>query len=90
MSPALGPTVGGDTPGPGLRVRLDHPKALPSADFCCACGQLAEDAVGAREVQQLVIRAERHMRDTCTNPAVRAAAAHRDWRRHHPPKKRRK
>lgn len=68
----LGPTIGGDQPGPGLRIRLDHPKALPSADFTCSCGH-TEDATGAREVQQLVARAERHQRDDCTNPAVRAA-----------------
>lgn len=90
MKPGLAPTIGDPTPGCGLRVRHDHPRALPSADFNCACGDFAEDAAGDREVQQLVIRAERHMRDECTNPAVRAAAAHRDWRRHHPTTKRRK
>lgn len=90
MTPGIAPTIGGDRPGYGLRVRLDHPKALATADFNCACGAMAEDATGEREVQQLVIRAERHMRDHCTDPNVRAAAALRDWRRHHPAKTRRK
>lgn len=89
MTPGIAPTIGGDRPGYCLRVRLDHPKALATADFTCACGDMAEDATGEREVQQLVIRAERHMRDTCPNPNVRAAAL-RDWRRNHPTAKTRK
>lgn len=70
----IAPTIGGDRPGCGLRVRLDHPKALAAADFNCPCGDFAEDATGEHEVQQLVIRAARHMRDDCTNTEVRAAA----------------
>lgn len=75
----LAPTIGGARPGSGLRVRFDHRNTdLASADFACRCGHPAEDAVGALAVQQLVIRAERHMRDDCPLPDVRRAAAHRD------------
>jgi hypothetical protein len=79
--PGLGPTIGGSTPGPGLRVRLDRPNGLPTGDFDCACGEFAESAVGAAEVQAMTVRAERHMRDTCSNTEVRAAAALRSYRR---------
>lgn len=79
----VGPTVANPRPGFGLRVRLDHAKAksLAAADFNCACGQLAEDAIGFDAVEALVIRAERHMRDDCPIPEVRAAAALRSARR---------
>jgi hypothetical protein len=79
----IAPTIGGLHPGYGLRIRKDGPKKLATADFNCVCGELAEDAVGDDEVQQLAIRAERHMRDDCTNKDVRAAAARRDFRRKH-------
>lgn len=79
----LGPTIGNPRPGYGLRVRLDHAKAktLAAADFNCAGGDFAEEAVGYEAVKELVIRAERHMRDECTNEDVRAAAAQRSARR---------
>lgn len=92
MSVGLGPTIGGSRPGYGLRVRLDSPKAksLASADFACSCGRPSEDAVGYEAVQQLAIRAERHMRDECPNDDVRQAAALRDVRRKQQQNKRRK
>ncbi|MFJ7067528.1 hypothetical protein [Streptomyces sp. NPDC101115] len=82
-SGGIGPTIGGPRPGPGLRIRLDHAKAksLAAADFVCVCGLPAEDAVGYDAVQSLAIRAERHMRDDCPVPEVRAAAALRSERR---------
>ncbi|MGO4630538.1 hypothetical protein AB4225_06275 [Streptomyces sp. 2RAF24] len=86
----IGPTIGGPRPGCGLRVRMDHNKALPTGDFNCACGEFAEDAVGRDEVAAMAIRAERHMRDECPVPAVRAAAALRSDRRARQIKKARK
>lgn len=88
----IGPTIGNPNPGYGLRIRLDHAKAksLASADWACPCRRPAEHAVGYDEVQQLVIRAERHSRDECPNEAVRAAAALRSWRRKQYARKRRK
>ncbi|MGW7248848.1 hypothetical protein [Streptomyces decoyicus] len=84
----VGPTIGNPRPGYGLRVRLDHAKALASGDFNCRCGELAEDATGHEEVRQMAIRAERHMRDECPLEDVRSAAAARDRRRKNPPKRR--
>ncbi|WP_329151271.1 hypothetical protein OIU91_28510 [Streptomyces sp. NBC_01456] len=84
----IGPTIGTPQPGFGLRVRLDHKRALASGDFNCRCGELAEDAVGHDEVRQMAVRAERHMRDECPLEEVRAAAAMRDHRRKNPRKKR--
>ncbi|MFJ8855273.1 hypothetical protein [Streptomyces sp. NPDC102437] len=83
----IGPTIGNPRPGPGLRVRFDGSKSLVSADWSCACGAPPEDAIGPDAVQQLVLRAERHRRDTCTNEDVRTAAALRDHRRKHPSKR---
>ncbi|MFI8853640.1 hypothetical protein ACIGW3_26090 [Streptomyces sp. NPDC053499] len=79
MTPGLAPTIGGNRPGSGLRIRFDHKNTdLASADFSCRCGHPAEDAIGGPAVQQLVVRAERHMRDDCPLPDIRRAAAHRD------------
>ncbi|MFF5451839.1 hypothetical protein ACFY40_11440 [Streptomyces sp. NPDC012950] len=88
----IGPTIGNPAPGPGLRVRLDHAKAktLAAADFVCSCGRPPEDAVGYDAVEALVIRAERHMRDDCPVPEVRAAAAQRSARRVQHQKRKRK
>lgn len=88
----IGPTICNPNPGPGLRVRLDHARAksLASADWVCPCGRPAEDAVGYDNVEGLVIRAERHMRDECPNEHVRAAAAMRSERRKQHARKRRK
>ncbi|AZM53309.1 hypothetical protein DMA15_12520 [Streptomyces sp. WAC 01529] len=88
----IGPTICNPNPGFGLRVRLDHAKAksLASADWSCPCLRPAEHAVGYDEVEQLVIRAERHMRDECPNEHVRAAAAMRSERRKQHARKRRK
>lgn len=75
----IAPTIGNPRPGYGLRVRLDNPwgsRTLASADFMCPCGH-AEDAVGHREAEFLVIRAGRHQRDDCPIPEVREAAARR-------------
>lgn len=84
MSGRVTPTICDPKPGFGLRVRFDHPRALPVADADCRCGTFAESAVGEVEVQRLVIRFERHARDECPLPEVRAAAATRDWRRRNP------
>ncbi|SFK74775.1 hypothetical protein [Streptomyces pini] len=84
MSGRITPTICDPDHGFGIRVRLDSPKTLPVADADCRCGQFAESAEGEVAVQSLVIRAERHMRDDCPLPEVRAAAALRDWRRRHP------
>lgn len=84
MSAQAGPTICGPHPGYGIRIRHDHPNALASADADCRCGRFAASATGEIETQNLVIRAERHMRDDCTLPDVRRAAALRDWRRRHP------
>lgn len=84
----FGPTIGNPAPGPGLRVRFDGSKSLVAADWSCACGAPSEDAVGPDPVQQLVLRAERHRRDECTNEDVRRAAALRDHRRKNPRKNR--
>jgi len=84
----IAPTIGGQHPGFGLRIRKDGSKKLATGDVNCPCGEYAEDAVGDDEVQQMAIRAERHMRDECTNPDVRAAAARRDHRRNNPRKNR--
>ncbi|MFI1677010.1 hypothetical protein [Streptomyces sp. NPDC020607] len=72
----LGPTIGNPHPGYGIRVRLDNAKAksLAAADFTCPCGH-AEDALGYAETEQLVIRAQRHRRDSCPVPEVREQAA---------------
>lgn len=72
----IGPTIGNPRPGYGLRVRLDSPKAksLASADFTCPCGH-AEDALGYAEVEALARRSQRHKRDDCPIPEVRALAA---------------
>ncbi|WP_431784372.1 hypothetical protein [Streptomyces chumphonensis] len=78
MSGPITPTICGPQPGYGLRVRCDGNRALAVADVDCRCGQLAASATGALEVQQLVVRAERHMRDDCPIPEVRRAAAFRD------------
>lgn len=78
MRPGVGPSIGGPRPGFGLRIRLDSPRALATGDCNCACGEFAEDAVGADQVQQMTVRAERHMRDECPLCHVRAAAARRD------------
>lgn len=88
----VGPTIGNPHPGCGLRVRLDHAKAksLAAADFTCPCGRPPEDALGYEAVEQLVIRAERHMRDECPDEHVRAAAALRSKRRKQHARKRRK
>ncbi|MFF9568465.1 hypothetical protein [Streptomyces sp. NPDC014685] len=83
----IGPTIGNPAPGPGLRVRFDGPKSMVSADWSCACGAPGEDAIGPDAVQQLVLRAERHRRDTCPNEDVRQSAAMRDHRRRHPSKR---
>ncbi|MFF5285222.1 hypothetical protein [Streptomyces sp. NPDC013171] len=77
----IGPTIGSPRPGFGLRVRMDHNRALPTGDFNCRCGEFAEDAVGPEEVASMAVRAERHMRDDCPLPDVRAAAALRSARR---------
>ncbi|WP_327162070.1 hypothetical protein [Streptomyces zaomyceticus] len=77
----IGPTIGGPRPGFGLRVRMDHNRALPTADFNCRCGEFAEDAVGREEVASMAVRAERHMRDDCALTDVRAAAGLRATRR---------
>ncbi|EST22809.1 hypothetical protein [Streptomyces niveus] len=74
MSGALLPTIGGATPGFGLRVRLDGPHALPIADFNCACGR-AEGATGADDVIALVVRFEQHTQRECPIAEVREAAA---------------
>jgi hypothetical protein len=85
----FGPTIGNPRPGFGLRVRSDSPNtSLASADWSCACGAPSEDAIGFKAVLQLVVRAERHRRDECTNEDVRRAAALRDHRRKHPGKRR--
>ncbi|RPK76387.1 hypothetical protein EES45_23125 [Streptomyces sp. ADI97-07] len=84
----FGPTIGNPNPGPGLRVRFDGSKSIVSADWSCACGAPSEDAMGPDPVEQLVLRAERHRRDECTNEDVRRAAALRDHRRKHPGKRR--
>ena len=81
----FGPSIGNPTPGPGLRVRFDGKNtSLVTADWACACGAPSEDAIGPDAVHQLVLRAERHRRDTCPDKHVRAAAALRDHRRKHP------
>ena len=87
-----GPTIGSPSPGFGLRIRLDHAKAksLAAADFACPCGRPSEDALGYDAVEALVIRAERHMRDDCPLPEVRAAAALRSERRQQQAKRKRK
>jgi hypothetical protein len=87
-----GPTIALPHPGYGLRIRLDHAKAktLAAADFACSCGAPSEDAFGYEDVESLVIRAERHMRDDCPNPDVRAAAALRNDRRQEQQKRKRK
>ncbi|MFI5809285.1 hypothetical protein [Streptomyces sp. NPDC051561] len=78
----FGPTIGNPNPGPGLRVRFDSKNtSTVSADWACACGAPSEDAIGPEAVEQLVRRAERHRRDTCTNEDVRTAAAMRDIQR---------
>ncbi|MFD3517748.1 hypothetical protein [Streptomyces sp. NPDC058657] len=78
----VGPTIGHPNPGPGLRVRFDgRHTSMVSADWSCACGAPSEDAIGPEAVQQLVLRAERHRRDTCTNEDVRQAAGLRDIQR---------
>ncbi|WP_327671883.1 MULTISPECIES: hypothetical protein [unclassified Streptomyces] len=71
----LGPTICNPRPGHGIRVRLDNAKAkeLAAADFTCPCGH-AEDAVGYFESEQLVVRAQRHRRDSCPIPEVREEA----------------
>ncbi|MDT0381386.1 hypothetical protein RM572_21750 [Streptomyces sp. DSM 42041] len=74
-APAVAPTICGPRPGCGLRVRLDHPKALASADFSCSCGHGDGPVTGPHEVAALVARVGKHMRDTCPTPAVRRAAA---------------
>ncbi|MFF9690270.1 hypothetical protein [Streptomyces sp. NPDC014623] len=84
----FGPTIGNPRPGPGLRVRFDGSKSLVCADWSCACGAPSEDAIGPDNVQQLVLRAERHRRDECTDEDVRRAAALRAHRRKHPGKRR--
>ncbi|MGC5531613.1 hypothetical protein [Streptomyces sp. SR-10] len=85
----FGPTIGHPAPGPGLRVRFDgSTTSTASADWACACGAPSEDAIGPDAVQQLVLRAERHRRDTCPNEDVRQAAALRDHRRKNPSKRR--
>lgn len=84
----FGPTIGHPRPGPGLRVRFDGSKSMVAADWACACGAPSEDAIGHDAVHQLVLRAERHRRDTCTNEDVRQAAALRDHRLKNPSKKR--
>ncbi|MEU5036601.1 hypothetical protein AB0G48_20980 [Streptomyces rubiginosohelvolus] len=84
----LGPTIGHPAPGPGLRVRFDGSTSMVSADWACACGAPSEDAIGHEAVQQLVLRAERHRRDTCPDEDVRQAAAMRDLRRKNPSKRR--
>lgn len=84
----FGPTIGNPAPGPGLRVRFDGSTSIVAADWSCACGAPSEDAMGPYGVQQLVLRAERHRRDTCPNEDVRTAAAMREHRRQHPSKKR--
>lgn len=80
----LGPTVGNPRPGFGIRVRLDNvrAKSLAAGDFTCPCG-LAEDAVGYAETELLVIRAQRHRRDHCPLPEVRAQAARHYAALHH-------
>ncbi|AQW55255.1 hypothetical protein ACIQPP_05395 [Streptomyces violaceusniger] len=87
MNAPLAPTICDPGHGFGIRVRMDHPKALPAADADCRCGQFAGAATGEVAVQNLVIRAERHMRDECSIPEVRKAAALRDYRRKHPTKR---
>lgn len=86
----IAPTIGGLHPGYGLRIRKDGSKKLAAGDFNCACGDFAEDAIGDIEVEQMAVRAERHMRDDCPNPAVRAAAALRHDRRQQQTRNRRK
>lgn len=75
MISPLRPTIGGPKPGFGLRVRKDGNRATASADFNCSCGHAEGPVTGDVEAESLVIRAGRHMRDECANPAVRAAAA---------------
>ncbi|MGW5928038.1 hypothetical protein ACWF2L_17580 [Streptomyces anulatus] len=84
----FGPTIGHPRPGPGLRVRFDGSKSMVAADWACACGAPSEDAIGPEAVQQLVLRAERHRRDTCPDADVRQAAALREHRRKNPSKRR--
>ncbi|MEV8349021.1 hypothetical protein ACFVTT_15810 [Streptomyces niveus] len=74
MTGALLPTIGGKTPGFGLRIRLDGPKTLPIADFNCRCGR-AEGATGEAEVIALIGRFESHTQRECPIAEVREAAA---------------
>lgn len=86
----LAPSIGGRRPAFGLRIRKDDKRVPGSADFNCRCGHAEGPVIGDFEAETLAVRAERHMRDDCPLPDIRAAAELRDWRRHHPTKKRRK
>lgn len=86
----LAPTIGGDRPGYGLRIRKDGKRTPGSADFNCRCGHAEGPVIGDFEAETLAVRSERHMRDDCPLPDIRAAAALRDERRKRSNTKRRK